>query len=334
MDALKQDSRIGVTVLTGFLGSGKTTLLNRLVQEPEYAEAVVIVNEFGDIGVDHHLVRNVDDRIVLLEGGCICCTASGGLVDTLRDLFMLVVRRRIKPFKRVLLETTGLAGPASVMFSLRHDPFLAERYAYHGAIAMVDAQHVREQLMVQPEAAQQIALADLVVFSKADLAGQVQLASAMRDVARANPGVPMCVVRRGEPLDERLHGDFLVRERRQAAPLGRWLGAFAAPPGGPHPNVAHFSLNLSVPLTRGMFLARMSEIQAAYDRGILRIKGLVCFEAEALPWAVHGVHRQLYPLEALPQWPGDDRQSRLVFILRGLDRDAVQADVARRLQQG
>ncbi|MFQ6691272.1 GTP-binding protein, partial [Bordetella pertussis] len=113
MDAFKQDSRIGVTVLTGFLGSGKTTLLNRLVQEPEYAEAVVIVNEFGDIGVDHHLVRNVDDRIVLLEGGCICCTASGGLVDTLRDLFMLVVRRRIKPFKRVLLETTGLAGPAS-----------------------------------------------------------------------------------------------------------------------------------------------------------------------------------------------------------------------------
>lgn len=330
---MEDDKRIGVTVISGFLGSGKTSLLNRLLHDPAYADAVVIVNEYGDIGVDHHMVKLARDNVVLVEGGCLCCVVSGAVVDALRELFMLAVSRRIKPFRRVLIETSGLADPAPILFTLKHDRFLAERYAYLGAIVVVAANHGVEQLASQPEAARQLALADTVVFSKSDLADPARLAQVEEAVAAINPGALRCVQRPDAPLEGLLRKGADMLARRDGVAVANWLQAFSSPAAGRHAQVSSFSLALSLPPGRAAFLAGVSRIHERFERGVLRMKGLICFDGDALPCEVHAVHGELYPIRPLARWPDGDRESRLVYILRGLDVELVRGAVLEALEQ-
>lgn len=330
---MEGDKRIGVTVISGFLGSGKTSLLNRLLRDPAYADAVVIVNEYGEVGVDHHLVRQARDSIVLVEGGCLCCVVSGAVVDALRELFVLALGRKIKPFRRVIIETSGLADPAPILFTLKHDRFLSERYAYRGAIVLADARHGLAQLRDQPEAPRQLALADVVVFSKPDLADAGRLEQLQQAVIDINPGARRCVQWPDAPLVGALSAGFDMQARRDGIALADWLRPFAQQRVLGHGGVTSFSLALPAPIARAAFLAGISRVQERFGAGLLRMKGLVCFEGEALPCEVHGVHGELYPIRQLDGWPDDDRESRLVCILRGLDAGEVHGEVCAALGQ-
>ena len=251
-------------------------------------------------------MRLAPDNIVLIEGGCLCCVVSGAVADTLRDLFMLALSRRIKPFRRVLIETSGLADPAPVLFTLKHDRFLAERYVYQGALVVVDVRQGPQQLESQPEALRQLALADTVVFSKSDLADTAQLRAVERAVAEINPGARRCVQRGDAPLASVLLEGPDPQSRRDGVELAGWLQAFSKPMAARHAQVASFSITLVAPIGRAAFLAGVSRVQEQFGPALLRMKGLVCFEGEALPCEVHGVHGELYPIRPLVQWPGDD----------------------------
>ena len=182
------DRRIPVTLLTGFLGAGKTTLLNHLLRQPQMDGSAVLINEFGAVGVDHHLVEKVDESLVVLDSGCICCSVQGDLVRALKGLFMRALRRELKGLRRVLIETTGLADPAPVIHTLMAEPFLSERYRLDGVVTAVDVTHALDQLGAHNEAVRQVAMADRLLLTKCDLASAGQRAAVAAGIARLNPG--------------------------------------------------------------------------------------------------------------------------------------------------
>ncbi|HEX5125850.1 MAG TPA: GTP-binding protein, partial [Rhodocyclaceae bacterium] len=179
--------KIPVTLLTGFLGSGKTTLLNALLRDPAMAGSAVLINEVGEIDIDHHLVEKLDEEIVLLQSGCVCCSIRGDLSRSLRNLFMRRLRKELPALDRVVIETTGLADPAPVIHTLINDFFVAERFCLDGVIVTVDVGHMHEHIEAYDEALKQIAMADRLIFTKCDLATEATIVAAEATAAALNP---------------------------------------------------------------------------------------------------------------------------------------------------
>jgi G3E family GTPase len=288
-----------VALVTGYLGSGKTTLIRAMLESPALGETAVIVNELGEIGIDHAILRRVDERTVLLASGCVCCTLRGDLADELRDLVDRRASGEIPPFTRVVVETTGVADPAPVLATLVSEPLVSSQYVLESVIATVDAQHgLRGE-----ESERQVAAADVLVVTKADLADPDAVEEA---VGELNPVAAVVRAVQGD-VDPAL----LLGERRTVAPPVHARD-------DAHDDVAAVSLVLEGPVDWLGFGVWLTMLLHARGREILRVKGLLDVGGEG-PLLVDAVQHVVHPPVHLDAWPDDDRRSRLVLIGRRLD---------------
>jgi G3E family GTPase len=326
-------------VLTGFLGSGKTTLLNHLIRHRGMARTAVVINEFGEVGLDHLLVARSSENTVLLNSGCLCCTVRGDLVDTLRDLFLKRVRGQVPEFDRVVIETTGLADPAPVLHTLMTDPLIAARFRLDGVVTTVDACNGDWQLDCQRESVKQVAVADRIVLTKTDIA-EPELTARLRDRLRSlNPAAPVIEAVLGDVDPGRLFDAGLYDPATKSLDVRRWLKAEAYGDGHEHHHGHHhghdvnrhddriraFCMVLDEPVSWDGFAGWIDMLTTLHGPDILRIKGILRLKETGLPVVVHGVQHVFHPPVRLEAWPDDDRRSRIVFITRDLDRGTIEA---------
>lgn len=321
-----------VLLLTGFLGSGKTTLLQRLLADPSMQGAAVLINEFGEVGLDHHLLDRIDDNVVLLKSGCICCTVRGEVAEALENLNGLRSRGEIA-FDRVVIETTGLADPYPVLQTLTAHPVLRSHFVNGGVLTTVDAVNAMRQVEHRAEAVRQIAAADRIVLTKTDLADPDDEAALRDRLGRINPAAQ--IVGGSEGI-EAIIGAF-------------GSTTFVAPPhahdcdddcdhGHHHHNHHHhhdealgvtsFSLVIDRPVDWTMFGTWLTLLLHKHGDRIFRVKGILALEGEDRPIAVHGVQHLVHAPTHLQNWPEGPRQSRLVFIMEGLSPEVLRRSFA------
>ena len=332
---------IPVSLLTGFLGSGKTTVLNHLLQQPGMGNTAVIVNEFGEIGLDHELVVGGKEDMVLLNNGCLCCTVRGDLVNTLRDLMMVRMRGDVPPFERVLIETTGLADPAPILHTLMGDDLTTRYYRLDGVITTVDAVNGETTLDDQFESVKQAAVADRLLITKSDLADAAALAALEARLADINPAAPRLRVTDGEVAPDLLFNAGLYNPAAKIPDVDRWLKEEAyAIDHDTHDhhgddeaghdvnrhgdNIRAFCVTYDEPVRLDAVEQWFDLIMLLKGPDLLRVKGIVNVAEYDGPVVIHGVQHVFHPPAVLEAWPSDDRRTRIVFITRDVDRQMLE----------
>jgi len=334
-DLDKSASRLPVSVITGFLGSGKTTLLGKLLRHDGMGDSAVIINEFGEVALDHLLVEAIEGEVAVLSSGCVCCTLRSDLQQTLRDLLVRRDRGEVPAFSRILVETTGLADPAPIVQLLLNNPLVSHFVRLDTVVTTVDAVNGARQLAEHAEAVKQAALADRVLLTKTDLASQQTIDDLRRQLVALNPGAAHHVVSNGEIAPEALFGAALFDPSSKTADVRRWINedAYASHDHGDHQHHDHphhhdvnaFCLSSEQPLSWQALSQWLGRLRHGAGDDLLRVKGILNLIGESAPVAIHGVHHVFHPPVQLEAWPDSDRRSRLVFIVRGIEQAQLEA---------
>jgi G3E family GTPase len=333
--------RIPVSLITGFLGSGKTTVLNHLLHQDAFRDAAVLINELGEIAIDHSLVRNVDENVLRLATGCLCCAMRGDMIGTLRDLYAKRCRGQVPEFRRMLIETTGLADPAPVLHTLMRDPLIAEQFRLDGVIVTVDAVNGADQLHRQRESIKQAAVADRLLLTKTDIAAPGMADELKKRLREINPSAPIIEVLHGRVPTEAVLDAGLYDSATKSVDVRRWLAAesysqvpISASRGLRLASARHgddvsaFCVRWTGAVEWHCFADAMHALVDAHGKDLLRVKGIIEVVGERAPVVVHGVQHLFHPPVMLPAWPDADQSSRLVFITRGIEDDVVRRKLA------
>jgi len=307
-----------VTLITGFLGSGKTTLLQRLLLDPALADTAVLINELGEIGLDHHLLERIDDTMVMLQSGCVCCTIRGELSAAIKNLHSRREQGTLPPFRRLVIESTGLADPFPILSTVRSDPVLQHHFTLGNVITTVDAVNGSRQLDTQPESVKQAAVADRLVLTKTDLSDRDTAERLIKRLRRINPEAPLWCSSKdvvdANLLVERCFGQaeitsFPEDEQQDHSHIN---------------DISSLALSLAEPIDWTRFGIWMTMLVHRHGNELLRVKGILNIAGSETPVAIHAVQHLVHPPRHLGAWPDAERRSRIVFISRGLSPSAIQ----------
>tara|TARA_A100001388_G_C28766902_1_gene501309 strand:- start:688 stop:1746 length:1059 start_codon:yes stop_codon:yes gene_type:complete len=330
---MNQINQIPVTVITGFLGSGKTTLLSSILKKKEMQKTAVIINEFGEIGLDHALIEHTDENIVELQSGCICCTIQGDLNKTLIDLFDKMMNGKVSSFNRILIETTGLANPVPIIHTLMSSIELIRIYSLDGVITVVDSINGEKTLDLHEESLKQLALAEKIIISKTDIVDKDDIKSLVYRIKDINPVSQIIFSKFGNiPLEE-IFGLGAYDPYKKSADVKNWLAAEKYKDKKHHhhhdvnrhnENIRAFSMMSENPVNMIAFSFFRDMITAALGANLLRMKGIVNIAGEERPAVIHGVQHIFHPVQWLETWPDNDRRTKLVFITQNIKKEQIE----------